>query len=343
MINEKKKGGFDLGVIIAFSLIFLAVLGFQRAAKKSKKATRLPPGPRGLPLMGYLPFLGTDLHREFANLASFYGPIFKFWLGNKLCIVITSPTLVKEVVRDQDTTFANRDFTVSGLIASYGAHDIAFASYGPDWKKMRKIFVREMLNNTILDNLYGLRRDEVKKSVRHIYEKINTPVDMGSVAFLTAINAIMSMSCGASIQGESAVISAADFKKAAAELMMLLGKPNVSDIFPSLARFDLQGIERDTKKVNRVFEEMFDSAIENRKKMVAAAKVNGEENSGNENTRKDFLQFLLELHESEDVETSLSSAELKAMITVRNMPAYICTYIYIYVCLKLHLNFIPER
>ncbi|PON53791.1 Cytochrome P450, E-class, group I [Parasponia andersonii] len=252
VINEKKYGKLDLADIVAFSLLVLSALLFRRAAKKSREGTRLPPGPRGLPLIGYLPFLGTDLHREFANLASVYGPIFKFWLGSKLCVVITSPSLVKEVVRDQDTTFANRDSTVSGLIASYGGHDIAFASYGPDWKKMRKIFVREMLNNTILDNLYELRRDEVKKSLRHIYEKINTPVDIGNLAFLTAINAIMSMSCGASIQGESAVIDAADFKKAAAELMRLLGKPNVSDIFPSLARFDIQGIERDTKKVNRV-------------------------------------------------------------------------------------------
>ncbi|PON53792.1 Cytochrome P450, E-class, group I [Parasponia andersonii] len=294
VINEKKYGKLVLADIVAFSLLVLSVQWFRRAAKKSWEGTRLPPGPRGLPLIGYLPFLGTDLHREFANLASVYGPIFKFWLGNKLCVVITSPSLVKEVVRDQDTTFANRDSTVSELITSYGGHDIAFRH-----------------------NLYELRRDEVKKSLRHIYEKINTPVDIGNLAFLTAINAIMSMSCGDSIQGESAVIDAADFKKAAAELMRLLGKPNVSDIFPSLARFDIQGIERDTKKVNRVFEDMFDSTIEKRKKTVAEAKgKRGENNNNNRgkemNMRKDFLQFLLELHENEDSsESSLSTAELK--------------------------------
>ncbi|PON92925.1 Cytochrome P [Trema orientale] len=145
---------------------------------------------------------------------------------------------------------------------------------------MRKIFVPEMLNTIILDNLYELRMDEAKAS--------------GSTRRTS--------------RGRRS--------------LRLLRKPNVPNIFLSLARFDIQGIERDTKKVNRVFEDMFDSTIEERKKMMVEAKGKGGENnnySGNEmKMRKDyFLQFLLELHENEDTsKTSLSSAELKATITL---------------------------
>lgn len=57
-----------------------------------------PPGPRGLPLVGYLPYLGTNLHREFTKLATAYGPIFKLQLGTQPCVVISCPSLVKEVL-----------------------------------------------------------------------------------------------------------------------------------------------------------------------------------------------------------------------------------------------------
>ncbi|KAL6280135.1 hypothetical protein ACE6H2_017016 [Prunus campanulata] len=48
-------------------------------------------------------------------------------------------------------------------------------------------------------------------------------------------------------------------------MMELLGKPNVSDFFPSLARFDVQGIARRTKQLQSMTEKIFDSAIERQK------------------------------------------------------------------------------
>ena len=120
------------------AILVLSLTAFAAAFWKRSRAG-LPPGPRGLPLVGYLPFLGKELHREFERLARVYGPICSLWLGNKLCVVVSSPELVKEVVRDQDTVFANRDVTISAAIASYGANNIAFGSYDQQWKKLRKV------------------------------------------------------------------------------------------------------------------------------------------------------------------------------------------------------------
>ena len=71
-----------------------------------------------------------------------------------------------------------------------------------------------------------------------------------------------------SLQGEKAAVDVPKFKKAMADLGVLYGRPNVSDLFPFLAWFDLQGIEKETKKVAGVAEEMLDSAIEHRRKNV---------------------------------------------------------------------------
>ncbi|XP_030948780.1 flavonoid 3'-monooxygenase-like [Quercus lobata] len=295
--------------LTALVSIFAVLFWFLWAAKKSRKPP-LPPGPRGLPLLGYLPFLGTNLHRKFEELAGLYGPIYKVWLGQKLCVVISSPSLVKEVVRDQDRIFANRDPPIAARVATYGGADIAFSSYGPDWKKLRKIFVREMLSNSNLDGSYTLRREEVKKSIRNVYDKIGTPIDLGLLAFVTAVNAVMNMVWGDSLQGEEGTKIGAEFKRLVGEQMVLMGKPNVSDFFPGLAMFDLQGIERKGKRIVQWIERILDSAIE--KRMNSNTGKN--EGTGQMEQRKDFLQLLLELREQDGAATSISMRQVKAML-----------------------------
>ncbi|PHT92655.1 hypothetical protein T459_00537, partial [Capsicum annuum] len=116
----------------------------------------LPPGPRGLPIVGFLPFLRPNLHHQLTELSQQYGPIYKFWLGSRLCVVLNSPSLAKQVVCDQDSVFANRDLPIAGLVATYGGIDIALSPYGSYWRDMRKLFVREMLSNRNLEACYSL-------------------------------------------------------------------------------------------------------------------------------------------------------------------------------------------
>ncbi|KAI3828868.1 hypothetical protein L1987_02978 [Smallanthus sonchifolius] len=72
---------------------------------------RLPPGPYGLPVFGYLPFLSHNLHERFTEMAHRYGPIFSLNIGSKFHVVVNSMDLAKVVARDLDQTFANRSPT----------------------------------------------------------------------------------------------------------------------------------------------------------------------------------------------------------------------------------------
>ncbi|KAK2973652.1 hypothetical protein RJ640_017024, partial [Escallonia rubra] len=236
--------------------------------------TRLPPGPCGLPLVGYLPFLGTNLHRSFAELALVHGPIFKLWLGSKLCVVLSSPAVIKEVVREQDRTFANRDPTVAALIMSHNANDIVFAPDGSTWRMLRKVLVHEMLSNRNLDACYTFRRHEVRKIVIDVYSKVGTPIDIGQLAFLTVFNATTSMLWG--------------------------------DFFPTLARFDIQGIEKETKKISLWVEQIFDSLLEQRTEVNAAKRMNA--------TQKDFVQSLLELRDQQGSGSSITLKHMKSLL-----------------------------
>ncbi|XP_031256081.1 premnaspirodiene oxygenase-like [Pistacia vera] len=121
----------DFMAILTSLVGMLAVIWLSWKVKKSRNINaKLPPSPCGLPLVGYLPFLGTHLHRKFTELGEVYGPIYKLWLGNKLFVVVSSPSLAKEVVRDNDTVFANRDASIAARVITHDANDIGWCPYG---------------------------------------------------------------------------------------------------------------------------------------------------------------------------------------------------------------------
>ncbi|KAF2313131.1 hypothetical protein GH714_009504 [Hevea brasiliensis] len=125
-------------ILFTLCAIF-AVLWYTWAYVNSKKGSLpLPPGPPGLPFIGNLASLDPDLHSYFASLARTYGPILKLRLGYKLGIVVNSPSLAREVLKDQDITFANRDVPDVARSAAYGGSDIVWTPYGPEWRMLRK-------------------------------------------------------------------------------------------------------------------------------------------------------------------------------------------------------------
>lgn len=267
----------------------------------------LPPGPRGLPIVGYLPFLGFDnLHLVFTDLARAYGPIYKLWLGNKLTVVISSPSLVKEVVRDHDIAFSEREATIAAQIITFGKNDIGFDSYSsPSWKNKRKILASDMLSNANLNACYDLRREKVMKMVGEVYENVGKPIDVGELAFRTLFSLIGNMVWGGEIRGEKRTMVESHFKEIFSEILVFLGKPNISDIFPAIAWFDIQGIERGMKKISESFNEFLDSLIEERMK-----KETGEQ-------KTDVLQMLLDLHKNQHSPSSLTMNQIKGILLVR--------------------------
>uniref|UniRef100_A0A0A0KKI4 Uncharacterized protein n=1 Tax=Cucumis sativus TaxID=3659 RepID=A0A0A0KKI4_CUCSA len=206
---------------ISTALLFFFLFIFALLWLQSKfQHPPLPPGPRGLPLLGYLPFLSTNLHHTFNNLA-----------------------------------------------------------------KIR----------------------EVRKIIKGVLESAGTPIDISKLSLMAAVKSVMAMTWGGSrgLIGVDGADLEAKFMEVVNELMVLLGTPNLSDLFPVLGGLDLQGIGRKMKKVMNVFDGIFNSAIEEQRKRGG----DGMENRG-------FLQLLLEVMEGEDSSESITDKELKALLVV---------------------------
>lgn len=290
-------GWTSLFVTLSLVLVWFAWVYFK------KPGSRLPPGPRGLPLVGNLLSLDPDLHSYFAGLAHTYGPIYKLQLGSKLCIVITSPSVAREVLKDHDVTFANRDVPAAARAASYGGSDIVWTPYGPEWRMLRKVCVLKMLSNTTLDSVHDLRRKQVRRTVGYFYSRVGSPVNVGEQMFLNVLNVITNMLWGGTVQEEAGGLGT-EFRQVISEMTELLGKPNLSDFYPGLARFDLQGAFRQMERLGKKFDAIFETVIGQRLRMEKEGAKEG----------KDFLTFLLRLKEEGDSKTPFTMTHLKALL-----------------------------
>ncbi|KAK4486410.1 hypothetical protein RD792_009084 [Penstemon davidsonii] len=298
----------DQFYIAALSILVIVISMFWYTKKPTSKSPPLPPGPRGLPIVGYLPFLNQNLLVQFTGLAHKYGPIYKIQLGTKLWVVIGSPSLTKEVVRDHDSVFANRDAPIAAQVATYGINDIAWSPNNYEWRKMRKIFVREMQSNISLEGSYNLRKDVVRKAIKDVYNtKMDKTIEIGELVFLTVLNVGINLLWGETIdEGEEGEKIVAEFKKVIPKFVDLFGKANVSDFFPILAGLDIQGVKRDMEIQLQSIDRILDALIAQCMKKLSEI--------GKDEGRKDFLQILLELKEKEDSEMSITLKQLKAIL-----------------------------
>ncbi|KAJ9549983.1 hypothetical protein OSB04_022526 [Centaurea solstitialis] len=290
--------------LLTLSIITLVISLYKSAGKPR---FRLPPGPRGLPVVGYLPFLGLNLHHEFTKLAQIYGPIFMLKLGSKSHIVVSSSDLAKVVVREQDDIFANRDAPVAGLAVTYG-QGIVWANNNAQWRNMRKVFVYEVLSSKNLEASGTFRRVEVRKTVKRLYGTVGSEVDIGEITFLTSLNVVTSMMWGKSVVGDGKVNGVGvELREVITKIVDILGTPNVSDLFPAVAWLDLQGLLRQMKRQRVVLEGIFDRIINER----LASKV---EEVAEQRERKDFLQILLELKDQNSA-SSFTFDQIKGLFT----------------------------
>ncbi|XP_071450811.1 cytochrome P450 18a1 [Hetaerina americana] len=121
-------------------LVFVVVLMMVRmACRKLRELRHLPPGPWGLPILGYLPFLKGDAHLHFEELARKYGPLFSTRLGNQLIVVLSDYRTIREAFRREEFT-ARPNTEFSHILEGYGIIN----SDGRLWKDQRR-FLHERL------------------------------------------------------------------------------------------------------------------------------------------------------------------------------------------------------
>ncbi|CAA7388888.1 unnamed protein product [Spirodela intermedia] len=275
-----------LATVLAVSIVFY---WFRRV---KNEARLLPPGPRGLPLLGSLPFLGSDLHICFAEIARTYGPVVSLRLGAKLCVLLSSPQAVKEALKDQDAIFANHDAPAVSLFSPYGGKNMLYAPYGPQWRILRKVTVRQLLNPATIDGLSVPRQAEIRRMVEEIRGKAGQPVNLRELISAAAMNMTTEMLWGGSLAQRG------DDRDA-------LGRE-----FPWL---DLQGLGRRMRRMVSLIDRIFNSVIEERLMMMEGCQ-DGDPAAAVDMKNKDFLQVMLDLVQNPDPQAPITMDHMKALL-----------------------------
>lgn len=99
--------------------LFVRLLVLRSANRSARGAT--PPGPRGLPFLGFLPFLDKDFHLTLTRLSHRFGPVYQIFLGGKRVVVLNDARIVREAFRQP--VFSGRpDTELTRILQGYGNH-----------------------------------------------------------------------------------------------------------------------------------------------------------------------------------------------------------------------------
>lgn len=163
--GEYVSGSMVLAVAMSVAAYFLIPMLFGASHTNWKNA---PAGPVGWPILGSLPHLSNRLHEDFFNMAKIYGPLFSLNLGLKPAIVVSSPEMAAQVLKEKEGMFSSRTITETIRVISYDAHSIIFSPYGPRWKVLRRILITELLSPKAFEQFEPLRTSQVKFDLIHI-------------------------------------------------------------------------------------------------------------------------------------------------------------------------------
>ncbi|XP_054929264.2 cytochrome P450 2J2-like [Dermacentor andersoni] len=91
-----------IGVLITVTLL--------TTLRNGDKDKRLPPGPSGLPILGYLPFIKGPYHVAFKQLSEKYGPLVRLRLGFKDVVVLNDLPSIREALANPDVLYRPDNF-----------------------------------------------------------------------------------------------------------------------------------------------------------------------------------------------------------------------------------------
>ncbi|KAG8197779.1 hypothetical protein JTE90_006480 [Oedothorax gibbosus] len=162
--------GFESEILIA--LVVLVVSYFLLNAWREWR--NLPPGPYGLPIVGYLPFLSDPLW-DFHKLGEKYGDVFSVKMGSQTVVCLHGVEAIKEALARSD--FLGRPH--SGPLKLFNENSAFFRDDVHKWREQRRFVVQSMkdlgLGKTQIEG-------EIMDEIHHFLDKLRVhngaPIDL---------------------------------------------------------------------------------------------------------------------------------------------------------------------
>ncbi|XP_034688483.1 flavonoid 3',5'-hydroxylase 2-like [Vitis riparia] len=295
----------DTSLLLEFAaatLLFFITRFFIRSLLP-KPSRKLPPGPRGWPLLGALPLLGNMPHVALAKMAKRYGPVMFLKMGTNSMVVASTPEAARAFLKTLDINFSNRPPNAGATLLAYHAQDMVFADYGARWKLLRKLSNLHMLGGKALEDWSQVRAVELGHMLRAMLELSQRaePVVVPEMLTFSMANMIGQVILSRRVF-ETKGSESNEFKDMVVELMTTAGYFNIGDFIPSIAWLDIQGIQRGMKHLHRKFDRLLT-------KMMEEHTASAHERKGN----PDFLDVIMANQENSTGE-KITITNIKALL-----------------------------
>ncbi|KAK7395638.1 hypothetical protein VNO78_16202 [Psophocarpus tetragonolobus] len=275
--------------------------------KHTGKNNPLPPGPRGLPIIGNLHQLdNSKLTSQLWHFSKTYGPLFSLKIGNKQAIVVSSPKLAKVVLKDHDLDVCTRPPSIGPLKLTYNGLELIFSPYSEHWKELRKICVVHLFSSKKISTFSHVRKSEVKKMLEILSAHMaNSKVtNLSEVLMAISSSIICRVAFGRKYDGEGAEKSR--FHGLLSESQAMLLSFFVADFIPVLGWIDravgkVSRLEKTFLALDEFFQEVVDDHLDPHR-----VKQNEDD--------EDIVDVLLQLKKQGQLSIDLTNDQIKAVI-----------------------------
>ncbi|KAH6790919.1 hypothetical protein C2S51_005925 [Perilla frutescens var. frutescens] len=296
---------------LIFPAIIFCFFFVKKRINSQKKSVKLPPGPKPLPIIGNLNLITFPPFRSFRDLSKHYGPIMHLKLGEASAVVVSSPGIAKQILKDHDPIFANRPQGVAVEIMWYNYVDVAFSPYGDYWKQMRKICINELLSPRMVRSFGSIRSDEASRLVDsiHHFSSTTTTVNLTERIFLYTSSITCRAAFGKVCKDREMLI-----KLMADSVKMVEGFP-IADLFPSsrIVRA-LSWTKLRLKMMRRQLDVILDRIIDEHREKINLAAGDRRDSGNGEFGSEDVVDVFLRIMEQEKLQFPIGNDNIKAVL-----------------------------
>lgn len=273
---------------ILFLLPLIYLIAKQLKTLYSSRFAPLPPGPYSWPILGNALQIGNSPHITLANLAKTYGPLFSLRLGSQLVIVAASQEAATEILKTQDRFLSGR-FVPDVIPAKWlKLENLSLGWIGEvnnEFKFLRTVCQSKLFSNKALLSQSCLREKKAADTVRFIRPMEGKVLKIKEVAFAAVFSMLTNILISSDLISMEQESVGGEMTEIIRNIFEVGAAPNISDLFPILAPFDLQNLRKKSKELYLRFSTMFEAIIEERRERKMS--------SDNASSKEDFLDTLI--------------------------------------------------
>ncbi|KAK2989038.1 hypothetical protein RJ640_018827 [Escallonia rubra] len=283
------EGGTYLLLLLLLLPLFLLFILKNFKSSRPPKTPPLPPGPKPWPVIGNILHMGKKPHLTLTSFAQTYGPLVSLRLGTQTLVVGSSSAAAMEILKTHDRVLSGRCVPFVSPAKNMEMNHISMGwsvECNENWKFLRTLCRTELFSGAALESQACLRENKVMDMVKYLSGKEGKVVKIAEVVFATLFNVLSSLMISKDFitlgeegeEGEDGGI-----KDRIRRILETYATPNLSDFYPVLGKFDLQGLQKKSEVLMERVCAMWEPIVEERKGRL----------SGDSSCQQDFLDTLL--------------------------------------------------